>query len=216
MKASTMVALLAGLVSAAPADVDRRQIGLSTSNELTSGACRDVIFIFARGTTEQGNMGSAVGPQTCSALKSRIGSTSVACQGVGSPYAADVTGNFGTRGASTVGIAEGKRLFELAASKCPNSQIVAGGYSQGAALIAASVTDVSAAVKAKIAGVVLFGYTKNQQNRGVIPGGYPASQTKVYCNIGDLVCTGSLTITAAHLTYGRDASSAAQFLQGTL
>lgn len=88
--------------------------------------------------------------------------------------------------------------------------------SQGAALIAASVTDVSAAVKAKIAGVVLFGYTKNQQNRGVIPGGYPAGQTKVYCNIGDLVCTGSLTITAAHLTYGRDASSAAQFLQGTL
>jgi cutinase len=51
--------------------------------------------------------------------------------------------------------------FEDANTKCPEAVIVAGGYSQGAALAAAATTDVNDAVREKIAGVVLFGYTKN-------------------------------------------------------
>jgi cutinase len=51
-------------------------------------------------------------------------------------------------------------LFQLANSRCPNAEIVAGGYSQGAALTAATIRDLSATIRNKIVGVVLFGYTK--------------------------------------------------------
>jgi hypothetical protein len=53
--------LLASLVAAAPAAIDERQIFYErtdlTENELSLGlTCRDVIFIWARGSTELGNM----------------------------------------------------------------------------------------------------------------------------------------------------------------
>lgn len=65
-------------------------------------------------------------------------------------------------------------------------------------------------------GVVLFGYTKNLQNRGAIPG-YPAERTRVFCNTGDLVCQGSLIVTDAHYGYGPAAQGpAADFLISVL
>ncbi|UZP38829.1 hypothetical protein NXS19_006645 [Fusarium pseudograminearum] len=98
--------------------------------------------------------------------------------------------------------------FNDANQKCPNAVIVAGGYSQGAALAAAAVTDVDAGIREKIAGTVLFGYTKNLQNRGKIPS-YPEDRTKVFCNVGDLVCTGTLIVAGPHLLYQSDASGGA-------
>jgi cutinase len=74
-----------------------------------------------------------------------------------------------------------------------------------------SIQKLSASVMAKVKAVALFGFTRNAQDGGRIPG-YPTDQTKVYCAVGDMVCDDTLIITAAHLTYGSDASSAAQFL----
>lgn len=78
-----------------------------------------------------------------------------------------------------------------------------------------SIQALPANIQSQVKGVVLFGFTRNLQDGGRIPN-YPTSQTKVFCATGDLVCDGTLTITAAHLTYGVDASAAASFLVSTL
>ncbi|KAG9243069.1 hypothetical protein BJ878DRAFT_543633 [Calycina marina] len=49
-------------------------------NEFVDGGCKDTIFIFARGTTENINMGEIVGPRTIQALKTSLGSTKVEIQ----------------------------------------------------------------------------------------------------------------------------------------
>lgn len=67
-------------------------------------------------------------------------------------------------------------------------------------------------VKDRIDAVVFFGYTKNLQNRGVIPG-FPKDKLKVFCNFGDMVCSGTLIITASHLTYNLDVNSAVRFIE---
>lgn len=96
-------------------------------------------------------------------------------------------------------------------NQCPTARILAGGYSQGSAVISNAVEQLSDAVKARLDGVVFFGYTKNLQNLGRIPG-FPSNKLKVYCNVGDMVCSGTLIITAAHLTYGLKTTEAALWL----
>lgn len=56
----------------------------STQNGL-EGACKDVTVIFARGTSEPGNVGSVAGPPFFQALAEEIGSDSLAVQGVDYP-----------------------------------------------------------------------------------------------------------------------------------
>ncbi|ROT43763.1 fusarium Solani cutinase mutant with Thr 38 replaced By Phe [Sodiomyces alkalinus F11] len=214
MKFFSAVTLLAGLAAALPTAVDvaedssleTRQLFGSTSRDLENGNsrnCPPIIFIFARGSTESGNLGTLGGP-VGDGLQSTFGRSNVWVQGVGGRYSASLGDNALPRGTSRAAITEMVGLFNMANSKCPNAKIVSGGYSQGAALTAAAIEDVSSAIRNNIVGVVLFGYTKNLQNRGGIPS-YPSSNLKVYCNTGDLVCTGSLVVTAAHLTYGSDA-----------
>lgn len=224
------VSLLAAIAAAAPVANDDapavveaaaaqelavRQLGSGTRNELSSssGACPKAIFIFARGSTEAGNMGSLVGPDVASALERAYGASQVWVQGVGGPYDASIASNLLPGGSSTAAFNEAARLFNLANSKCPQSKVVAGGYSQGAAVIAGAIPRLTAAVRAQVVGITLFGYTQNQQNRGGIPT-YPQNDLRVFCAFGDLVCSGTLTITPAHLSYGSDARGAApRFLQ---
>ena len=74
--------------------------------------------------------------------------------------------------------------------------------------MAAALSDATATVRSQVVGTVLFGYTKNQQNLGRIPN-YPSDRLEVFCAVGDLVCDGTLIITAAHLSYGDEAAGEA-------
>ncbi|KAK5164548.1 uncharacterized protein LTR77_009754 [Saxophila tyrrhenica] len=222
MKTFAAFSLLAAIGNALPVEdaaveelVARQVGGSSTQTELENGACRAITFIFARASTERGNFGSSVGPPTCSGLKDTYGSDMVACQGVGGPYSADLASNGLPRGTSTAAINEGIRLFELAASKCPNSIVVAGGYSQGTALISAAISDLDQSTQNRIAGAVLYGNTRNAQNGGKIPN-YPPENVLTICAPTDGVCDGSLQVTAGHFSYADDVPDAVDFLEGRI
>ena len=133
-------------------------------------------------------------------------------QGVGGPYDASVGDNALPAGTSQAAINEAIRLYNLANEKCPNAAVVTGGYSQGTAVVAGALSQLSGAVQDQVVGAVLFGYTKNQQNDESIPN-YPVDRTEIFCNAGDLVCEGTLIVVAPHFAYTGDARGpAADFL----
>ena len=56
MKFTAVVALLAAAAVAVPTGLERRQFGGMTENELKSGSCKKITLVYARGSTEMGNM----------------------------------------------------------------------------------------------------------------------------------------------------------------
>jgi cutinase len=66
-------------------------LGGSTENGVTSNSgCKELTFIFARGTGELGNMGTVVGPEVAAQLKT-LTSDKVTIQGVTYPADAAVS-----------------------------------------------------------------------------------------------------------------------------
>ncbi|KAM7189869.1 putative cutinase [Rhypophila sp. PSN 637] len=217
MKTFAVTALLAALAAASPFNIEARQlfgrVG-STATEFTdSRTCPPVIMLFARGSTEVGNMGTVCGPPTGTGLKDIFGRDTVAVEGV--EYAALLSTNFLPGGADLLGIREMKRLIERANTRCPGSKLVVGGYSQGAALTHRAVEDLPQAQKDQIVAAFTFGDTQNQQDNGQIPN-FPREKTLIICNVGDLVCSGTLTLLAPHFTYGSRADEAVAFIAGRL
>ena len=89
-KSALLLALLP-FVLAGP--VERQLSGASVSGSTQNGlssACKTVTVIFARGTSEPGNVGAVTGPPFFQALAAKIGSDQLAVQGV--DYAANVAG----------------------------------------------------------------------------------------------------------------------------
>jgi cutinase len=203
------VIALASAALAAPLEPRQSRVG-SRASEFTDGGCRDIIMIFARGSGEIGDMGTVVGPPTANGLKTRFGADRVAVEGV--EYAARIGTNALPGGTDRASIAEMQGLIESAASQCPDSALVVGGYSQGAALTHRSVENLPQATKDQIAAAFMYGDTQNRQDNGQIPN-FDASKTNIICNRGDAVCNGLLAVLPAHLDYTRRVPEMLDFLE---
>ncbi|TFK97296.1 cutinase-domain-containing protein [Pterulicium gracile] len=173
-----------------------------TENEL-AGACRAVTLIYARGTGEAGNVGGQTGQALFTALRSRLGASAISIQGVN--YSATVLGYL--QGGDPAGSTTMTNLINQAASKCPSTKIVIGGYSQGAQVAHNAAARLSAATTARI--VTAFGFGDPFYGRAY--GSIPASRTLNICHTGDIICTGSGG-SAEHGNYNRDAGAVTNFI----
>jgi cutinase len=127
-------------------------------------------------------------------------------------YAASIATNSSPQRTDAKSIAKGVEAFK-SASGC--RIILAGGYSQGAAVMHNVVgKSLDASLKSKIAGVALFGSTRNKQDGGHIPN-FAQERSKTWCNKNDGVCGGGLNVNAGHLSYNKgQINEAATWLAG--
>ena len=173
--------------------------------------CPDVEVVFARGTTEPPGVGG-VGQNFVDTLRSHVGAKSVGVYPVNYPATTD----FPT---AVDGISDAGTHVEQMAASCPNTKMVLGGYSQGAAVmgfvtenavpdgahLVQALQPMPAAVANHVAAVALFGKPSSQfmsiiHQPPVAIGPLYAPKTIELCVPNDPVCSGQGD-PAAHRRY---------------
>ena len=97
-----------------------------TPPSASAAACTDVQVVFARGTFEAPGVGG-VGQAFVDSLRSKIGDKSMDVYPVNYPASLD----FAT---AADGVIDARNKVQDVANTCPNTEIVLGGFSQGAAV----------------------------------------------------------------------------------
>ena len=174
--------------------------------------CSDVEVVFARGTGEPPGVGG-IGQAFVDSLGSRVGGKSVGVYPVNYDASSDFSDGIAFAKTVVDGIRDAGAHVASTAANCPNTRIVLGGYSQGAA-VAGFVT--SAAVPKEIpqefasyvpqplapevanhvAAVVLFGTPSDEflRDAGAPPitiGPLYAPKTIKLCSPDDNICDGA-------------------------
>lgn len=178
-----------------------------------AAGCPDVEVSFARGTGEAPGVGPT-GDAFVNALRPKIGGRSLGVYAVNYPASEDwPTGIDGVRDA-------GAHVASMAAS-CPNTKMVLGGFSQGAAVMgfvtSNAVPDgvdpatvpkpLQPDVASHVSSLVLFG-TPNERAMNflgqppVVIGPLYAGKTLELCETNDPVCSDGLEF-AAHDSYAQ-------------
>ena len=184
-----------------------------------AAVCNDIEVVFARGTNEAPGIGR-VGEAFVNDLRGLVGGRSLGVYAVNYPASYDFL-------AAADGANDASAHIQYVVNNCPNTRLVLGGYSQGAAII-----DVLAAVPFpvigftnplpptvadRVAALAVFG---NPSNRI----GLPLTSSPVYgtrsidvCNPGDPICSDGDSV-PAHRSYGPDgtAGQAAAFVANLL
>src|SRR6476619_5867869 len=187
--------------------------GLASAAEDSS--CSDVEVVFARGTFEAPGVG-ATGQAFVDALNARLPGKTVDVYAVNYPASLDF-------GQAADGIVDASNKIETIAVSCPNTEIVLGGYSQGAAVAGYTTTDtvpagfalpagitgpMPPAVAPHLAAVVLFGtpdaWFLNLADHTAPPitiGQLYTAKTLELCATGDPVCFPGGLDRSAHSSY---------------
>ena len=204
MTATTRVLSLVGTAAVAGA--------LLTSTAVANAApCADVEAVFARGTFAPQGFGE-IGDDFVNALRAKLGGKSLNAYAVVYPASTD----FPT---AVDGIRDAADHIQDVAARCPETKIVLGGYSQGAAVIGFTTANavpggvdpaevpapMPATIATRVAAVVLFGKPDGSfmnliGQPPVAVGPLYAGKTVELCAIGDPICSDGDDRTA-HTSY---------------
>ena len=188
----------------------------SVSNPTASAAaCSDVQVVFARGTFEAPGVGG-VGQAFVDSLRSKIGDKSMDVYPVNYPASLD----FAT---AADGVIDARNKVQDVANTCPNTKIVLGGFSQGAAVAGYITADavppgftlpqgitgpMPSEVADHVAAVALFGkpsngflQTINTAAPPITVGSLYSGKTLDLCAPADAICSPGGGDSAAHNSY---------------
>ena len=189
-------------------------IGVASADD-----CPDIEVVFARGTNDAPGLGN-VGGAFVDALRSKVGGRSVGAYAVNYPANYDFL-------AAADGANDASAHIQYMVNNCPNTRLVLGGYSQGAAVI-----DVISAIPMPVLGfnnplppnapdhvaaIAAFGNPSAKL-------GLPLTVSPVWggraidlCNANDPICQTDGESVAAHRAYpGGPTNQAANFVAGLL
>jgi cutinase len=187
-------------------------IGIAAADD-----CPDIEVVFARGTNDAPGLGN-VGDAFVGALRDKVGGRSVGAYAVNYPASFDFL-------AAADGANDASAHVQYMVNNCPNTRLVLGGYSQGAAVI-----DVISAVPMPVVGfnnplppdvpdhvaaIAVFGNPSAKL-------GLPLTVSPVWggraidlCNADDAICQTNGENVAAHRAYpGGPTNQAANFVAG--
>ena len=154
--------------------------------------CNDIELVFARGTDEPAGLG-AVGKALVDTLRPMVKGQSVGAYAVNYPASWDFL-------QVAAGANDASRRVQSLAATCPDTKIVLGGYSQGAAVVDVVTTSpvaalgytapLPAAVVPHVAAVAVFGNPSARLGRPLTTLSPDfGARTADLCNTNDPVCS---------------------------
>jgi cutinase len=187
---------------------------LITIPSASAAPCPDIEVVFARGTFEPPGVGGT-GQAFVDALRAKVGGKSLDVYPVNYPASLD----FST---AADGFIDASNKIQDVATTCPNTKMVLGGYSQGAAVMAYATEDAVPSgyampagigpmppeVANHVAAVALFGKPSSGFLQMIYTGAPPITVGQLYtdkttdlCIPEDSVCAPGGNDSAAHNLY---------------
>lgn len=210
------LATSAALVTAAAAIITPASVGSLASAH--AEGCPDIEVVFARGTNEDPGLGR-IGNAFVGALRSKVGGRSVGTYAVGYPASYDFL-------AAANGANDASGHVQWMMENCPNTRLVLGGYSQGAAVI-----DVISAVPFPavgfnaplppnapdhVAAIAVFGNPSAKIGLPMTSSPVWGARSIDLCNGGDPICGPGEDVEAHRAYTGGPTNQAAGFVAGLL
>ncbi|MCV7359051.1 cutinase family protein [Mycolicibacterium fluoranthenivorans] len=210
------LATSAALVTAAAAIISPASVGSLASAH--ADGCPDIEVVFARGTNEDPGLGR-IGNAFVSSLRSKVGGRSVGTYAVGYPASYDFL-------AAANGANDASGHVQWMMENCPNTRLVLGGYSQGAAVI-----DVISAVPFPavgfnaplppnapdhVAAIAVFGNPSAKIGLPMTSSPVWGARSIDLCNGGDPICGPGEDVEAHRAYTGGPTNQAAGFVAGLL
>ncbi|PEG38050.1 cutinase family protein [Mycolicibacterium agri] len=155
--------------------------------EVAAAPCPDAEVVFARGTTEPPGVGG-IGQAFVDSLRSQVGGRSVGVYAVNYPASNDFSRS------APAGSADLAAHVQAMAANCPNTKMVLGGYSQGAAVVDLATSSMPPDVADNVAAAAVFGGPRSSFADSLSPGPLPSigplytAKTIEMCVPNDPIC----------------------------